>query len=73
MCERRFSVVAGSQSNAENLYNHLSRHHEIQYELTTEGKPLLYCLLKVNKWVTLFLNHKVIEVFVRKVRIMTES
>lgn len=57
----------------ENLYNHVSRHHKIQYELTVEGKLLLCCVLKVNKCVTLFFNHKVIKVFVRKIGIMTES
>ncbi len=38
ICKQCFGIVAAPQGNTTNLYNHLKRHHRIQYELAMKDK-----------------------------------
>ncbi|KAI5085553.1 zinc finger BED domain-containing protein 1-like, partial [Silurus meridionalis] len=38
ICKQCFGIVAAPQGNTTNLYNHLRRHHKIQYELAMKDK-----------------------------------
>lgn len=38
ICKQCFCIVAAPQGNTTNLYNHLKRHHKIQYELAMRDK-----------------------------------
>ncbi|XP_073708964.1 E3 SUMO-protein ligase ZBED1-like [Garra rufa] len=38
ICKQCFGIVAAPQGNTTNLYNHLKRHHKIQYELAMKDK-----------------------------------
>lgn len=38
ICKQCFGIVAALQGNSMDLYNHLKRHHKIQYELAMKDK-----------------------------------
>ena len=38
ICKACFAIVAAPQSNTTNLYQHLNRHHKVQYDEAVQGK-----------------------------------
>lgn len=38
ICKACFAVVAAPQGNTTNLYQHLKRHHKVQYDEAVQGK-----------------------------------
>lgn len=38
ICKACFAIVAAPQSNTTNLYQHLKRHHKVQYDEAVQGK-----------------------------------
>ena len=41
-CKVCFALVAAPQGNTTNLYNHLKRHHQVQYDEAVQGKYIVY-------------------------------
>jgi len=38
LCKQCFGIVAATQGNTTNLYNHLKRHHKVEYDLAMKDK-----------------------------------